>query len=144
MSKPAPFPHRYTVTLAEGQLAAPPRPPIEVGPPPQFGGVDRTWSPEELLVGAALACLWTTFDAYARHDRLVIGGWSGSGTAVLDKGKPVPVFTSLTLAVTLVVAPGDEPRARALLATAEQRCIISNALKLPVALEVNVDSSRAA
>jgi organic hydroperoxide reductase OsmC/OhrA len=138
MAKIAPFPHRYTVTLADGLLAAAPRAPIAVGPPPQFGGTDRVWSPEELLVGAALECLWTTFDAYARHDGLEIRGWSSTGTGVLEKGLPIPAFSTITLAVELVVAAADEERARRLLTSAEHRCIVSNALKVPVVLEVSL------
>lgn len=140
MSKIAPFPHRYTVRLVDRQLVAPPRAPIAAGSPPQFGGTDSVWSPEELLVAAALECLWTTFDAHARHDALAVHDWTGTGVAVLDKGSPVPKFTSITLRVELAVAPGDEDRARRLLQTAEQRCIISNALSVPVTLEASVRS----
>jgi len=138
MAKVAPFPHRYEVALADGLLTAPPRAPIAAGPPPQFGGTDRVWSPEELLVASVLECLWTTFDAYARHDSLEVRGWSGRGVATLEKGAPVPTFSSVALEVELAVAPADEERARRLLATAEQRCIISNALKVPVTLAVSV------
>jgi organic hydroperoxide reductase OsmC/OhrA len=138
MSKIAPFPHRYTVRLADGQLVAPPRAPIAAGAPPQFGGVDTVWSPEELLVASALECLWTTFEAYARHDSLAVQRWAGTGTALLEKGAPIPTFSSITLHVELAVAAGDEERARRLLQTAEQRCIISNALKVPVVLEAIV------
>jgi organic hydroperoxide reductase OsmC/OhrA len=138
MSKIAPFPHRYTVRLSDRQLVAPPRAPIALGPPPQFGGSDGVWSPEELLLGAALECLWTTFEAYARHDALEVRDFSGTGSAVLDKGAPVPVFTSITLAVELTVTAADEERARRLLATAEQRCIISNALKTSVTIETTI------
>ncbi|MBS1118471.1 MAG: OsmC-like protein [Deltaproteobacteria bacterium] len=137
MARPLPFPHRYAVTLSDGHLVAPPRAPIALGPPPQFGGTDRVWSPEELLLGAVLECLWTTFEAHARHDGLEVPGWSGTGVAVLDKGAPVPVFTSITLAVELAVAAADQDRARKLVATAEQRCIISNALKIPVTVELS-------
>lgn len=135
MSKIAPFPHRYTVRLVDRQLVAPPRAPIAAGPPPQFGGSDGVWSPEELLVAATLECLWTTFEAYARHDALTIQSWSGTGVAVLEKGSPVPTFTSITLRVEMVVAESDMERARRLLQTAEQRCIISHALNVPVTLE---------
>jgi organic hydroperoxide reductase OsmC/OhrA len=135
MSKIAPFPHRYTVRLADRQLLAPPRAPIAAGSPPQFGGSDSVWSPEELLVAAALECLWTTFEAYARHDALAVHRWSGTGVAVLEKGSPVPKFTSITLRVEMVVAESDVERARRLLQTAEQRCIISHALSVPVILE---------
>jgi len=138
MSTIAPFPHRYTVTVDRGFLSAPPRTPIAIGPQLQFGGTDERWSPEELLVGAALECLWTTFEAYAHRDGLPVSGWLGTGVGVLDKGTPAPVFTSITLSVALSVAPGDEERARRLLATAEQRCIISNALKVPIIVDVTV------
>jgi len=140
MSKIAPFPHRYTVRLVDRQLVAPPRAPIAAGSPPQFGGSDGVWSPEELLVSAALECLWTTFEAYARHDALAVLSWSGTGVAVLEKGSPVPAFTSITLRVEMVVADSDVERARRLLQTAEQRCIISHALNVPVTLEPVVRS----
>lgn len=138
MTKPAAFPHRYTVTLEDRHLVAPPRAPIAVGAPPQFGGSDAVWSPEELLVGAALECLWTTFEAYARHDQLEVTGWSGSGVGVLDKGPTGPVFTSLTLSVDMTVATADVERARRLLDTAEKHCIIANALRVAVTVEAAI------
>jgi len=136
-----PFPHHYTVTLSNGHLVAPPRDPIALGPPPQFGGTDRVWSPEELLVGAVLECLWTTFEAYARREALVVRGWSGTGVAVLDRGPKLPVFTSLVLSVRLVVEAADEERARRVLANAEQHCIVANALNVPITLEVTVETA---
>ena len=142
MSKIAAFPHRYTVSLVDRQLVAPPRAPIAAGSPPQFGGSDTVWSPEELLVAAVLECLWTTFEAYARHDALAVHGWSGTGVAVLEKGAPVPRFTSITLRVELVVTESDAERARRLLQTAEERCIISRALNVPVTLEPIIRSVR--
>jgi organic hydroperoxide reductase OsmC/OhrA len=138
MSKIAPFPHHYTVRLADRQIVAPPRAPIAAGAPPQFGGSDEVWSPEDLLVAAVLECLFTTFEAYARHNNLEVGRWSGTGTAVLEKGSPVPAFSSISLHVELVVAEADIERARELLMTAEQRCIISHALKAPVHLDATV------
>ncbi len=138
-----PFPHHYRVTLSHRTLSAPPREPIAVGPPPQFGGSDRDWSPEDLLVGATLECLWTTFEALARRQGLTIRDWTGTGVAILDRGAPIPVFTSITLSIDLGVDAGDEERGRALLETAERGCIISNALKVPVTLVANVVSRSA-
>jgi len=136
MATIARFPHRYEVRLEDRQLLAPPRAPIAAGSPPQFGGTDQVWSPEELLVGAVLECLWTTFEAYARKDGLEVSGWTGSGVGVLDKGPGGPVFTSIDLSVELAVRPEDEERARSTLVKAEQNCIISRALSAPVRLEI--------
>lgn len=140
MAKLAPFPHRYTVALEDRRLSAPPRTSIAVGAPPQFGGSNEVWSPEELLVGATLECLWTTFEAYARHDKLDFAGWRGSGVGVLDKGPTGPVFTSITLSVELEVAATDVERAQRLLATAEKHCIISNALRVEVTVQPTIRS----
>lgn len=139
----APFPHTYTVTLEDRQLLAPPRAPIAAGPPPQFGGSENDWSPEELLVASALECLWTTFEAYARRDRLAVERWSGTGTAVLDRGPGVPTFKALTLHVELDVHAGEEERARHLVELAESKCIISNVLRVRVTLDVAVRASSA-
>ena len=130
--------------LAGGQLLAPPRAPIAAGPPPQFGGTDQVWSPEELLVAAVLECLWTTFEAYARREALDARDWSGTGLATLDKAAGGPTFTSMILTVELSVPAGDEDRARRLLATAEKHCIISNALRVPVTVEARIHGTPAA
>jgi len=138
MSTIAPFSHRYTVGLADRQLVAPPRAPIAAGPPPQFGGSDSVWSPEELLVGSALMCLWTTFEAYARRESLAVHDWRGSATGILEKSATGPMFTSVALAVELTVSAGDEERCRALLTTAEKHCIIANTLRCPVTVSATV------
>jgi organic hydroperoxide reductase OsmC/OhrA len=138
-----PFPHRYTVALANRTLLAPPRDPIALGAPPQFGGTDTRWSPEELLIGAALECVWTTFEALAKRSGLAIRELSGTGTGVLDRGSPVPVFTSIELTVDVLVDAGEEERARGLLEKAERSCIISHALKVPVTLAMNVSGEAA-
>jgi organic hydroperoxide reductase OsmC/OhrA len=136
--KPAPFPHRYTVHLEDRMLMAPPRALIPAGAPPQFGGSDQVWSPEELLVAAVLECLWTTFEAFARRDGLVVRSYSGAGTGVLDRAAGGPAFTSIDLSVDLMVEAGEEARARALLGSAEKHCIISHALCVPVNLSATV------
>lgn len=133
-----PLPHHYQVALSNRTLQAPPREPIAAGPPPQFGGDDRHWSPEELLLGAVLECLWTTFEAFARRAALAVHDFSGTAAGILDRGSPVPVFTSIELAVSISVNAGDEVQARAVVEKAERNCIISHALRVPVKLVATV------
>ena len=128
----APFPHVYVVSLANGELGAPPRSPVKAGAPPQFGGSDQVWSPEELLVGAALLCLQTTFTAYAKRAGLEVHAWRGTGTGTLVKATGGPVFSAIDLDVELATDPADEPRARQALDEAERACIVSRALSVPV------------
>ena len=95
-------------------------------------------------MGAVLECLWTTFEAHAKREGLAVRGWSGHGVGVLDRGPSGPVFTSIALAVTVVVEPADAERARNVLATAERRCIIARALNVPITLGVEVEHPDAA
>ena len=135
----APFPHTYIVHLQDGALVTSPRDEIAIGPPPQFGGSERVWSPEDLLLGATLSCLQTTFAAYAKAAGLSICGFDGTARAQLVKGPAGPVFTSIELAVTLNVPAEDATRAEQVLRTAERNCIISRALAVPGHLSVLVD-----
>jgi organic hydroperoxide reductase OsmC/OhrA len=128
----APFPHHYSVTLADNELAADPRAPIPIGAPPQFGGTETVWSPEQLLLGAAVACLKTTFDAYARRAAIAVDAWTGTATGVLDKGRLGPVFTSIDLEIEIVAEPGTEARIETVLAAAERDCIVGRALNAPI------------
>ncbi len=130
----APFPHRYSVMLDNSTLVAEPRGSVHIGSPPQFGGRDDVWSPEDLLVASVLACLKTTFDAYAKREGIAILDWRGIGTGVLVKGKEGPVFDSIDLEVEVTVDRGDEERVQTLLGTAERHCIISRAINAPVHL----------
>ena len=135
----APFPHRYIVKLEGNRLHSLPREMIHVGAPPQFGGSDLVWSPEELLVGAVLACFKTTFDAFARRDALEIGDWSATATGVLEKTAAGPRFAELDLHVTIAVDPTLEDKARTVAAVAERNCIVSHALRCPVYVTVAVE-----
>lgn len=137
-ARPEPFPHHYRVILEDGLLLAHPRTPIAIGPPPQFGGSDHVWSPEDLLVGAVLQCLWTTFAAYARRDGLEFREWRGTAVGVLDKGRGGPTFTSITLTVDIAVAASGEEQARRLVLAAEANCIVSKALRVPVTVVANI------
>lgn len=132
----APFPHQYRVTVDRGHIDAPPRVAIEGGAPPQFGGTDTVWSPEELLAGSVALCLWTTFDAFARREQLLVDGWRCAANAILDRGPEGPSFTAIRLQVTMVVAPERKEQAEALLLRAKKHCIVGNALRCPVELEI--------
>jgi organic hydroperoxide reductase OsmC/OhrA len=133
-----PFPHRYSVTLSDDHLTAEPREPIAVGAPPQFGGTNDVWSPEELLVGAVLLCVKTTFDAFARKAELGIYSWTGKGTGMLDKGPAGAIFTSIRIELDIETDRGAESRVRDLLRSVERACIISRAIHAPVEVVASI------
>lgn len=137
------LPHHYTSTItrvghSHAELEAPPRPVLEGGPPPELQGDPARWSPEHLLVSALGLCLFTTFEAFARRERLEVLGWRETVTGVLDRTMLGVAFTGFTIDVDLDVADGDVDRARDVLARAKRHCIISRAVVAPITIEPRI------
>jgi organic hydroperoxide reductase OsmC/OhrA len=143
---PAPFPHRYQVTLdgldadGGGRLRAGARPEIAGGAPREFGGEDRWWSPEHLLLGSLSLCLMTTFRALAVREHLPVLGYTSRAEGQLDRTPSGLSFTALTLYVELRVPMAEVSRAERLLQSAKKHCIVANSLHTAVGLEVAVNA----
>ena len=145
-TRPAPFPHHYKVALdwsasSVAALSAPPRVAIAGGAPPEFGGTDAWWSPEQLLLGAASLCLMTTFQALAARKALALLTYSVRAEGTLEKTSAGLGFTSIVLAVTATVAEADIARTEQLLAEAKKHCIVANTLKVPIELRASVQAA---
>jgi organic hydroperoxide reductase OsmC/OhrA len=115
--------------------------PVEIAPPPVFRGTDPTaWSPEDFLVAAAASCLAVTFTGLADRDRLSYRSLRVDGTGTCGKRNDGHFgFTQLQLRFAIETEPADEARARALAEKAEETCLISASLDLPVETVINMN-----
>ncbi len=116
---------------------------LDVVPPPEFSGTEpTTWSPEDLFVAAAAACLAVTFTGLAEREALVYESLRvrGDGVAGMRADKRFG-FTRLHLRVEVSVGAGHEELARNLAEKAEARCLVSASLDVPVDAEIVVSSS---
>ncbi len=137
--------HQYEATVEwtadrQGQLNAANRPPIRIGSPPEFGGPNDAWSPEQLCVGAVNACVMATFLAIAANSKLVFRTYSATATGTLEKveGRG-PVITRVVVKPRVTVGPDvDRGRVERILKMAEKNCYISNSLQAEVALEPEI------
>lgn len=142
---PAAFPHRFDVDLAwQGDerctLAAPPRPPIVGGAPPEFDGKPDWWSPEHLLLASLALCMQGTFVVFAKRAELNASSYKTRVSGVLEKGTAGIVWTSITLTVDVTVPLADVERTREILAKSKKYCIIANSLKAETTLVANVNA----
>jgi organic hydroperoxide reductase OsmC/OhrA len=114
--------------------------PVEIMPPPVFRGTDPTaWSPEDFLVAAAASCLAVTFTGLAERDGLTYDNLKVDGTGICGKRSDGHFgFTRLQLQFAVETDPTDEARARALAEQAEETCLVSASLDLPVETAVDV------
>jgi organic hydroperoxide reductase OsmC/OhrA len=140
------FPIEYEVDLERSgsttmELRAGDRPPLAVGPPSEFGGSDRWWSPEHLFASAVAACFTATFFANASRAGLRVGELRCHATAVLGRTSEATAFTSVHLAIRAHVESDDVDRTRRLLDEAKEQCFVARSLRCPVSLSVDVSRS---
>jgi organic hydroperoxide reductase OsmC/OhrA len=116
------------------------KPSIEVTPPPEFRGTDpETWSPEDFFVAAAASCLAVTFTGLAARDGLAYTKLKVDADGVAgmrDDGRFG--FTRLQLRLEVETDPADEAQARRLAERAEETCLVSASLDLPVETLIDV------
>jgi organic hydroperoxide reductase OsmC/OhrA len=111
---------------------------IEIAPPPVFRGTDPSaWSPEDFLVAAAASCLGVTFTGLAVREGLSYtmlkvdaDGVAGSR----DDGR----FGFTRLLLRLQVETHEAEEALRLAKQAEETCLVSASLDLPVETRIEV------
>jgi len=110
------------------------KPPIEITPPPVFRGTDpSTWSPEDFFVAAAASCLAVTFTGLAARAGLTYASLEVDADGVAGQRSDGRFgFTRLLLRLEVETAPADADEARRLAEQAEQTCLVSASLDLPV------------
>ena len=143
-----PYPHRYDVHGAaetEGGVLinSDGLPTLTTAPPPQYGGPGSQWSPETLLVAAAVDFFILTFRAIATASKLPWRRLDCNAGGTLDRSNGVVRFTGLELRARLVLpADGDTDRARRLLEKAEAACLITNSLAFRPTLTAEVATEK--
>jgi len=125
---------RRVTAQVEGKQA------IEITPPPVFRGTDpSTWSPEDFFVAAAASCLAVTFTGLAARAGLVYSGLKVDADGVAGTRSDGRFgFTRLLLELEVETDAADEAQARTLAEKAEETCLISASLDLPVETVIQV------
>jgi organic hydroperoxide reductase OsmC/OhrA len=116
------------------------KPALAIATPPEFRGTDpELWSPEDAFVAAASGCLGVTFAALAEREQLPLHGFSVKAVGVVGR-RPDGRFGFVRIDQTVVLDTnrGHEDAARALVAQAEESCLVSSSIDLPVLTDVEI------
>ena len=104
--------------------------------PPQFGGLQGRWSPEDLLLGAVAGCFTTTFRALAEYSKFDYADLEVEARGTIRKLDSGYGFTEIVLRPKLTMYDEQEqPRARRMLEKAKGLCLVSRALSIPLKFE---------
>ena len=109
--------------------------------PPEFGGLEGRWTPEDLLLTALASCFTTTFHAIAGYSKFEYTDLVVEAHGTVRKMESGYSFREIALCPTLTI-PHEEQRERAdvLLQRTHGLCLVSRALatepKFVAAVEV--------
>ncbi len=119
-------------------LSAVGKPDLEVATPPEFrGGVAGVWSPEDLLVASAATCFAVTLVAIAERMQVPMRALEVTGTGHVSKRDDGRFgFVAIELDVALETSPERIEAAERAAEVAEERCLVSMALDIPVHVAV--------
>jgi organic hydroperoxide reductase OsmC/OhrA len=120
--------------------------PLTIATPPEFRGTDPAlWSPEDAFVAAAGACLAVTIAALAEREGVTLHGLDVSADGIVGRRPDGRFgFVRIEQAVTVDVDAGDEHAAAALVAKADDACLVRVSLDLPVETHVEIRPRAAA
>jgi organic hydroperoxide reductase OsmC/OhrA len=115
---------------------------LQVATPPEFnGGISGHWSPEDMLVAATASCFALTVAAVAEKRGVPL--IDATVTATGHMGHRVDGrfgFTVIELDAALEAPPGSEDAVRSAAKAAEEHCLVSMALDVPVHVDIHVFS----
>lgn len=113
---------------------------LPVATPPEFrGGVHGMWSPEHLLVAGAASCFALTLAGIADRRQIPLHDISISGVGHMTRRADGRFgFVVVELAVEITTEAGFEENARRAARAAESGCLVAQALRIPVEVELNV------
>ena len=137
--------HRYAVSLKwegdrKGILKLKGRPEIVVATPPDFGGPEGYWSPEELFVASILSCLMTTFLYFVFKNDLKLISYESEGNGILGKVGEKMKFKEIYVNIRVQREKGEDiKKVETFLKLAEKYCLISNSSDVDIKLNFQVE-----
>jgi len=113
---------------------------IHFSAPPEFGGLEGRWTPEDLLLAAVASCFATTFRVIAGYSKFEYTDLQVEVEGTVSKAESGYAFSGIILRPTVTIH-GEENRQRALklLEKTQAACLVSKALAAVPVLEPHVE-----
>jgi peroxiredoxin-like protein len=109
--------------------------------PPQFGGIEGRWSPEDLLLSAVASCFTSTFHSLAERSSFHFTDLEVEVQGCVNKSESGYMFNEIVVRPRVTLST-DEDRAHAerLMEKAKRLCLVSRALAVEQKFEPRVQA----
>jgi len=109
--------------------------------PPEFGGLEGRWTPEDLLLSAVASCYTTTFHTLANYSKLEYADLEVEVEGMILKTDSGYSFSEIAIRPSLTISSDEEQtRALRLLQKAKTMCLVSRALSVEQKFEPRVQA----
>lgn len=113
---------------------------VHFAAPPQFGGLEGRWTPEDMLLSAVASCFTTTFQAVAGYSKFEFLDLEVKVEGTVSKIGSGYAFTGIRIRPKLTVAEeNDQVRGMELLKKAKSLCLVSRALNVAQEFEAHME-----
>ncbi len=123
-----------------GETRSAGKPAFEVATPPEFGGPENIWTPEDLLTSSVATCIMTSALFFLERAKVQLRSYKSNATATMAKGPTGLTITGVKVAVVIELEdPAQADAARKAVEQAEKTCPISNSLQCPVEMKLQIN-----
>jgi organic hydroperoxide reductase OsmC/OhrA len=122
-----------------GETRSAGKPAVEVATPPEFGGPENIWSPEDLLTSSVATCIMSSALFFLERSGIALRAYRSNATATMEKNSAGLEITGVKVDITMELEdPSQQEAAHTAVVQAEKTCPISNGLKCPVELALKI------
>ena len=122
-----------------GEMRCDEKPTVEVATPPEFGGPEKIWTPEDLLTSAVATCVMTSALFFVNRAKIQMLSYKSNATGTMEKTAAGLVIIKISIEVFIELEDlAQEAATRKALEQAEKTCPLSNSLNCPVELSVQI------
>lgn len=107
--------------------------PVHVTKPPEFGGTEDGWNPEQLFLSAVTSCYMTTYLSFVQKIRFENVGFECTATGQVELVEGKFKFTYIHIyPKAQVTSEEDVEKARLAMEKAKKYCLISNSINAEI------------
>ena len=115
------------------------KPDIAVACPPEFGGHEGFWTPEDLFVASIEVCTMTTFLWFIKKEKIELKSYSSEAEGVAELVENTFQFSKLIINLKIgITKKDDEIKIEKIIKKVPRICLVSKSTKCDVILKTEI------
>ena len=115
------------------------KPDIDVACPPEFGGHEGYWTPEDFFVASIEVCTMTTFLWFIKKEKIELKSYSSEAEGIAELVENTFQFSTLTINMKIGISKKDDKiKIEKIIKKIPRICLVSKSAKCDVILKPEI------